>query len=101
VAPSGLNSIALGQNWTNNLGARATLFISYKMADAATGDPTWYLTNFSSGLVFTNTVAFGLTATVQDTVTVPGISPNDFGRIVDASGTGASVTILKAYWILQ
>ncbi len=100
VTPSGINIPAMGANFTNNLGARASLFLSYKMTDAVTGDCLWYLTNFSSGLTVTQALTLGITGSAQQTMTVP-VGPNEFGRLVDASGTGASAVVLNSYWILE
>lgn len=98
VAPSALHSVTLGKGWTNDLGGSATLVISVKYVDAVTGDPSFYFTNSVSGEAWTNSYAFGIAGTMQELITIPGISPNDSGSFTDSSGTGASVTFLNAWW---
>ncbi len=100
VAPANLHSVAMAANFTNDLGSRALLVITCKLTDAVSGDSAWMLTNFSSGMCFTNALTFALSGSEQQTVTVP-VSPNDFGRLVDLSGTGASATVVKAYWVVE
>ena len=101
VAPANLHSVTLGKGWTNDFGVRADLVISVKYTDAATGDPAFSFTNSITGEAWTNSVAFGLTATTKSTVVIPDISPGDYGKFSDLSGTGASVNFLSAWWKLK
>jgi len=98
VSPAALHSVALGQGWTNDLGARADLVLSVKYIDAASGDPRFAFTNSVTGEAWTNGVAFGLAGTNLQQVVIPDLSPNDSGSFTDLSGAGASVTFLGAWW---
>lgn len=101
VAPANLHNVALGKGWTNDLGARADLVMSVKYTDAATGDPALAFTNTVTGEAWTNTFAFGIVGSMQELVTIPDLSTNDYGSFTDRSGTGATVTILNAWWKLK
>lgn len=101
IAPANLHSVTLGKGWTNDLGARADLMISVKYVDAVTGDPAFYFTNSVDGMCFTNGFTFGIAGNFQELVTIADISPNDTGLFGDLSGTGASVTFIKAWWKLK
>ena len=101
VAPANLHSITLGKGWTNDLNARADIVMSVKYTDAVSGDPALAFTNTVTGEAWTNTFAFGIVGSMQEVVTIPDISPSDYGAFTDGSGTGATVTILKAWWKLK
>jgi len=101
IAPTGLHTVALGKGWTNDLGARADLILSVKLVDAVTGDPAIAFTNTVTGEAWTNNIIFGAVASVQYTITIPDLSPSDYGSFTDLSGAGASVTILNSWWKLK
>jgi len=101
IAPTGLHTVALGKGWTNDLGARADLILSVKLVDAVTGDPAIAFTNTVTGEAWTNNIVFGAVASVQYTITIPDLSPSDYGSFTDLSGTGASVKILNSWWKLK
>lgn len=101
MIPAGLNTIALNQRWTNNFVQRADLIVDALFGDAATGDPVLHFTNSVSGESYTNGPRFGLTATVPMTLNFIDISPGDFGSFSNYSGTGATITIVKARWKLK
>lgn len=102
VAPSGLNSITMNQRWTNNFNRLADLEVSALFTDAVTGNPNLGFTNTITGQAWTNSPLSALiSGTSQITIVIPDISPNDFGSFSNYSGTGASVTFVKAWWHLK
>lgn len=101
VTPSGLNTIAMNQGWTNNFNQRADLIVEFGFVDAVTGDPVVHFTNSITGESYTNALRLAIAGNTTMLVNFTDISPKDFGSISNYSGTGASVTINKARWKLK
>lgn len=101
ITPAKLHSITINKGWTNDLGARADIVLSVKMTDAVTGDPALGFTNSITGEAWTNNMALGTASSMQYTIVIPDISPNDRGVFTNLSGTGASVLFLTAWWKLK
>lgn len=102
VVPSGLNSITMNQGWTNNFNRLADLEVLALFTDAVTGNPNLAFTNTVTGQAWTNSPLSALIAgTSQITIIIPDVSPNDFGSFSNYSGTGASVSFVKAWWHLK
>ncbi len=106
VSPSGLNSIALNQRWTNDFNRRATLILNMTyFTNGGISDNIIKLafTNTVTGECYTNSgsgLQFGVG---ENHLIFPGISPGDYGSISNYStGTGGpTVTIAKAWWKLE
>lgn len=102
VAPANLHNIAIGKGWTNDLGARADMVISFSRTDAVGGNPALAFTNSITGEAWTNTITGGVVVTIQDTIVIPDISPNDRGSFTDVStGAGSAMAIKTAWWKLK
>ena len=94
-------TITLATLFTNTTISRATLHLVGAHIDAATGMPILVCSNFTAGIVWSNSVP-GVAGTVPFTYDYPGWSPNDVGIIFDTStGTGASETLNQAQFINQ
>lgn len=102
IAPANLHSITIGKGWTNDLGARADMVISFSKSDAVGGNPALAFTNSVTGEAWTNTITGGIVITIQDTIVIPDISPNDRGSFTDVStGAGSAMAIRTAWWKLK
>jgi hypothetical protein len=87
----------------NAPGQRVGLHVSGLFTDAGGGQPILVVSNFTAGLVWTNSIPGALTgATVPFSFDYPYWSSNDLGVVADkSSGTGASVSISGSTWIKQ
>ena len=101
IPPANLHSITLDKGWTNDIGSIANMVLSVKYVDSATGSPALGFTNSVTGEAWTNSFSIGLAATLQQTIVIPDIAPNDYGVFTNLSGSGATLTILNAWWKLK
>lgn len=102
VTSSGLHTIAMNKPWTNDLGARADLFIA--VSSTAQYTNVFALTNTTSGDSITNTfivITGGVSISPQNqTLIYPDISPNDIGTFSNYSAQ-STATIVTAWWKLK
>lgn len=104
VAKFGTVTVSVALNTPFNApGQRSALHLSGSFADSLGGQPILVVSNFTTGIAWTNTIAGGVSAAlVPFTFDCPYWSSNDLGVVVDRStGTGSSVSISGSKWITQ
>jgi hypothetical protein len=101
VSPSGLNSIAFNQGWTNNFNQRADMLL--QICRTNHGDPgsTITFTNTVTGEAWTNYNSGEISNTNVFLMPVLDISPGDYGSFSNYNVAGSGCTIIKAWWKLK
>ena len=94
------NSTATLGNYTNAFNGRSTLVVNYTLNCSLTGQPVLSETNITSGVWRTYSLPANLISGSSKFSVNPRLSPGDVLSLTDNStGSGASVTIDKVYWI--